>query len=293
MQPSIKTDDVIEAGISSGLVLSCESFLLFWVMHRSKNRSRRRYLMIVWTFATWALTILSLVAFFVTSKSKRSWSKANILYFVAWKGVAITSITGIKIIEVLFPLRTVLLHEKTVPFIGTRWSISIFWVGLITQGIMTVLGAWVLLRYRIEVLWTVPLVSHIQVAVSAIYSILKTKCHEPISVWRLRSLAGTSILVSVTSGGISLGSLCGSFERQFVVQCLLCVIVILEKILWQDWRGRHEMGPLPVSQDMNLAENAAASDFFAAEGGDVVVRVDSKGFTHQDRPNGSGTESAH
>lgn len=103
-----------------------------------------------------------------------------------------------------------------------------------------IVGSWLLIAYGLEYIWVLPGVSHLQDTLLMAFSLYCLQgCAEgghpnPIYdrekiVWRLGFRAILSLLVTVVS--LTIGFLWPNHSSQHFIQCILCVLFLLEKCI--------------------------------------------------------------
>lgn len=145
------------------------------------------------------------------------------------------------------------------------WGTFMLWIGLVLQAGFVAVGIWQIVTSGVEFLWAAPLISHLNLAIIASYSVRSLRKRRGSLRWRVRCLALVGILASSVSVALLVAASCGKVD-QHLAQCVLCVAVISERLFWSLWMRNHVVDDdeLPV---MQLSTLNRASSLSPADGG--------------------------
>lgn len=120
------------------------------------------------------------------------------------------------------------------------WGCIIFCSGLALQLIFTGLGLWQLISFRLEFVWAIPTITHMNISAVMGYAVVFSEARRPPLLW-LWFLAG--VCTSATALGLCVFAACHRMAGHAAVQCFLCGPLLFIKA-YRDFRksnGRKEV----------------------------------------------------
>ncbi|KAH8729190.1 hypothetical protein BGZ61DRAFT_177988 [Ilyonectria robusta] len=240
MGSPIDNDHIIDASVAFAIVVLVQAAYctLRW---RTRAATRLRWWILfagASIFGTIALVFLALGA---ASQRGGSYNLAYAM-LICSQATSVLSIWCFEVFDVLYPSKDGWLLLARPPF--SDWGSLIFWSGLVIQCLFVILGLWSIASFRIEFLWATPVISHINIAVIAVYA-LRSTYGVKSALLRLWVVAG--VAATFTSVAFCIIATCAQVAGHAPVQCLSCALILSVKA-YRDWDSARDRQQLPQDE---------------------------------------------
>ncbi|KAK3371627.1 hypothetical protein B0T24DRAFT_629789 [Lasiosphaeria ovina] len=233
MQDDITRDEVIEAAVAFAAPLLVQ-FLCAFSADKGKRIQPPR--------PDWVQLSCSVIFGIIGSALAVTFGIAragHLLYtrelFLAWKGVSLLASRIFEVTALVYPL----FRRMRTPF--PRLVPVLFIFEVLCTSTLVGTGIWQLKEYGPEFLWIEPIILKTAVTIIAISSIIQIQTKGKVR-WEDRRRLGFWVIINLQAVIVGIVSAALRQEWAHLAQCLSCVAVVLEYIVWKRWRERWREG---------------------------------------------------